>query len=188
LARIKKELAIINAMRANAKKSAAMTESANSLDEVMVEAKKYEPIGRVSIKLDENLTAFETSSFNLTLKDKDTIIIPSQIDTVTVFGEVFNPTSFVYNQEKSLEDYIAMASGYSRTADESSVYVIHADGTSEPIYGGWFSAAVEIKKGDTIVVPIYIKENNALDVWDSVAKILASFALTAAAVNSLGVI
>jgi len=37
-------------------------------------------------------------------------------------------------------------------------------------------------------VPIYIKENNALDVWDSVAKILASFALTAAAVNSLGVI
>ena len=188
LARIKKELAIINAMPANAKKTAAMTESANSLDEVMVEAKKYEPIGRVSIKLDSNLTAFEESPFNLTLKDQDTIIIPSQIDTVTVFGEVFNPTSFVYNEEKSIEDYIAMASGYSRTADESSVYVIHADGTSEPIYGGWFSTAVEIQKGDTIVVPIYIKENNALDVWDSVAKILASFALTAAAVNSLGVI
>jgi len=188
LARIKKELAIINAMPANAKKSAALSESANSLDEVMVEAKKYEPIGRVSIKLDENLTRFEDSPFNLTLKDQDTIIIPSQIDTVTVFGEVFNPTSFVYNEETSLEDYIAMASGYSRTADESSVYIIHADGTSEPIYGGWFSSAVEINKGDTIVVPIYIKENNTLDIWDSVAKILASFALTAAAVNSLGVI
>lgn len=188
LAQIKRELAIFNAMPANSKKSAAMAQSNGTLNEVILEAKKYQPIGRVSIKLDENLSAFEDSEFNLVLKDLDTITIPTQVDTVTVFGEVFNPTSFVYSSQNGVDEYIAKASGFARAADESRVYVIHADGTSEPVNSGWFSSSVEIQKGDTIVVPIYIKEYDTLEVWDSVARVLASFALTAAAVNSLGVI
>jgi len=153
-----------------------------------VEAKKYQPIGRISIELDENLTLLSLSDYDLVLKNKDTLTIPTKVDTVTVFGEVFNPSSFVYNREYSSSDYIKLASGLSRTADNSNIYVIHADGRSEPIDGGWFSSGADIEKGDTIVVPLYIKETNQLDVWDSVSKILASFALTAAAVNSLGVI
>jgi hypothetical protein len=80
-----------------------------------------------------------------------------------------------------------MASGYARAADQASVYVIHADGTSEPISSGWLSSSVKIEKGDTIVVPLDIKEYGSLEVADTVAKIFASFALTVAAFNSLGV-
>jgi len=188
LAKIKRELAIYNAMPANAKKSMTSSGSLNSLNEVIVEAQKYQPIGRVSIKLTTNLDILKESSYNLTLQDKDTLFVPSTIDTVTVFGEVFNPSSFIYNEELDAEDYIAMASGIARSADSDNIYVIHANGMSEPLETGWFSSSVEIKKGDTIVVPIYIKEDNILDIWDSIAKILASFALTAAAVQSLGVI
>jgi protein involved in polysaccharide export with SLBB domain len=187
LARVKRELAIFNAMPANSKKAASMSQASDTLNEVISEAQKYQPIGRVSIKLDEDLSKFEKSEYNLVLKDQDTLIIPSDIDTVTVFGEVFNPTSFVYSSNKSIEDYIELASGFSRSADKSNVYVIHADGTSEPIDSGWFSSGVEIKKGDTIVVPIYIKEYEMLSVWDSVARILSSFALTVASVKTLGV-
>ncbi|MBU4109748.1 SLBB domain-containing protein, partial [bacterium] len=187
LAKIKRELAIYNAMPANAKKSAAMGQSSGSLNEVIVEAQKYQPLGRVSITLDENLTTFEESQFNIVLKDKDTLTIPSRIDTVTVFGEVFNPTSFVYDDTKDIDEYIAMASGYARSADTSNVYIIHADGTSEPVNSGWLSGSVNVQKGDTIVVPLNIKEYDKLEVTDSVAKILASFALTIAAMNSLGV-
>lgn len=186
LARIKRQLAIFNAMPANAKESVS-TGSLSTLNEVMAEAKKYQPIGRISIKLDANLTAFEEESYNLVLEDKDTLIIPSQKDTVTVFGEVFNPTSFVYDDKLTPEDYIKLASGYARGADKESVYVIHADGTSEPIASGWFDSTVEIKKGDTIVVPMYIKEYNQLDLWESVSKIMASFAITAATLTTLGV-
>jgi protein involved in polysaccharide export with SLBB domain len=187
LAKIKRELAIYNAMPANAKKSAVMGQSGGSLNEVIVEAQKYQPIGRVSITLDENITTFEQSQFNIVLKDKDTLTIPSRIDTVTVFGEVFNPTSFVYDDTKDVDEYIAMASGYARSADTSNVYIIHADGTSEPVNSGWLSGSVNVQKGDTIVVPLNIKEYDKLEVTDSVAKILASFALTIAAMNSLGV-
>ena len=188
LAKIKRELALYNAMPANAKKVSSSGSESATLNEVVLEAQKYQPIGRVSLMLDGNISKFQNSEFDLVLKDKDSITVPSKIDTVTVFGEVFNPTAFVYNLDKNVEDYINMASGFSRAADEDSVYVIHANGTSEPIGGGWFSASVEIQKGDTIVVPIYIRENNTLDIWDSVAKILSSFALTAAAIHTLGVI
>ncbi len=188
LARLKRKLALFNAMPANAKK-ASVTSTAK-LDEVMTEAEKYTPLGRVSIVMDRNITKLEEGKYNLVLKDQDTITIPSQMDTVTVFGEVFNPTSFVYNDDLDGEDYIKLASGFSQGADESSVYVIHADGTSEPIVSGWwiFSSYADIQKGDTVVVPLYIKEYNQLEVWDSVSKILASFAITAATMNTLGVL
>jgi protein involved in polysaccharide export with SLBB domain len=186
LARIKRQLAIFNAMPANAKQS-VNGNNLDTLNQLMIEAKKYQPIGRISIKLDKNLKNFEKERYNLVLENQDTLSIPSQKDTVTVFGEVFNPTSFVYNSNLSVENYIQMASGFTRGADQESVYVVHADGTSEPIHSGWLLGSVEVKKGDTIVVPLYIKEYNQLDLWESVSKIMASFAITAATLTTLGV-
>ncbi len=187
LAKIKRTLAIYNAMPANSKDTASMG-TTDRLTDVMNEAKKYQPLGRVSIALDSNLTAFHTSEFNLVLKNGDKISIPSKIDTITVFGEVFNPGSFVYSSKLDGDDYIELASGYSRAADSNNAYVIHADGRSEPLTSGWCSFDADISKGDTIVIPIYIKEQNNVDLWNSVAKLLSSFALTAAAINSLGII
>jgi protein involved in polysaccharide export with SLBB domain len=187
LARIKRELAIYNAMPANAKNSMASASASNTLNDVILEAQKYQPIGRVSIALSPNLNEFKGSEYDLVLKDKDELTIPNQIDTVTVFGEVFNPTSFVYNSDLDGEEYIEMASGLSRSADEGSIYVIHANGTSELLDKGWCSSDVDIQKGDTIVVPLYIKEYNTLEVWNSVSRVLSSFAVTAAALSTLGV-
>lgn len=190
LAKIKRELAIYNAMPANSKKSIAPVSPDSALNEVIAEAKKYEPVGRISIKIDEDMSILEKSSYDLVLEDNDTLSIPGHIDTVSIFGEVFNPTSFIYNSNINSEDYIELASGYTRAADKNRAYVIHADGTSEPAVSGWwiFSSTLDITNGDTIVVPIYIQEYNQLELWDSLARILASFAVTAATLNTLGVI
>jgi protein involved in polysaccharide export with SLBB domain len=176
-------------MPANAKNGAATGNPLASITEVINEAKKYQPMGRVSIHLDENVTKLQESEYNLVLQNNDTLIIPSQIDTVTVFGEVFNPTSFVYKDGLDAQDYIKLASGFARGADEDRVYVIHADGTSEPAVSGWwiFSSYATVQKGDTVVVPMYIKEYNQLDLWESVSKIMASFAITAATLQTIGV-
>jgi len=188
LVKVKRELAIYNAMPANSKQSVGASATSDTLNEVILEAQKYEPLGRVSINLDRDLESFKKGQFDLVLKDKDTLVIPNQIDTVTVFGEVFNSTSFVYNSKLDAEAYIKMASGLSRSADAESIYIIHADGRSELLSRGWFSASVTIQKGDTIVVPLYIKETNKLEVWDSVSRIFASFAITVATINTLGII
>ena len=187
LARIKRQLAIYNAMPANAKKAALNTNATNTLNEVIAEAAKYQPMGRVSIHLQRDLDEFKRGEYDLILKDQDTLTIPSQIDTVTVFGEVFNATSFLYNSEYEAEDYIAMVGGSLRSADEDNIYIIHADGISEPLDRGWFSSKVKIAKGDTIVVPLYIKETNQLEIWESISRIMASFAVTAATLQTLGV-
>jgi polysaccharide export outer membrane protein len=190
LAKIKRELAIYNAMPANSKKTSSVAEATSTLDAVMLEAKKYQPVGRISVKLDEDIMKIQEGPYNLVLQDRDTITIPGHIDTVSIFGEVFNPASFVYDPNIDSTQYIELASGYTRAADKSRAYVIHADGTSEPAVSGWwvFSSTLDIKNGDTIVVPIYIQEYNQLELWDSVSRILASFAITAATLNTLGVI
>ena len=177
-------------MPANAKSGASSigASGASALDQVTADAKKYQPIGRVSMEIDQNLTQFKTSVYNITLQDQDTITIPQNIDTVTVFGEVYKPSSFIYNAKASADDYIKMASGLSSGAASDKTYVIHADGTSEPINNGWFSRSVKIAKGDTIVVPLYIKEYNNLEIWDSVSKILSNFAITAASLKTIGAI
>jgi protein involved in polysaccharide export with SLBB domain len=190
LARLKRQLALFNAMPANAKKSASSGNATDTLNEVIKESQKYQPLGRVSIKLSRDLKKLAKSQYNLTLQDKDMIIIPSQIDTVTVFGEVFNPTSFVYDENLDAEDYINYASGFVKGADEDRVYVIHANGTSEPISSGWwiFRSYAQIEKGDTIVVPLYIQEYNQLELWEGISKIVTSFAITAATLQTIGVI
>jgi len=190
LAEIKRQLAIYNAMPANARRAPAGAQGADKLNEVIEEAKKYEPVGRISIQIDENLEKLANSEYDLTLEDGDLLAIPSDIDTVSIFGEVFNPSSFVYRNAYDTADYIKLASGYTRAADESRAYVIHADGTSEPARSGWwlFSSSIEIARGDTIVVPIYIQEYDQLQLWDSVSKIMTSFAITAATLNTLGVL
>jgi len=190
LAKIKRQLAIYNAMPANARKSGPASTSTDKLNEVMLEAKKYQPVGRISIKLSGDLDKLDKSEYNLVLQDKDTITVPGYIDTVSIFGEVFNPTSFVFRNNMDTQDYIELASGYTRAADDSRTYIIHADGTSEPAVSGWwiFSSNVDVKSGDTLVIPIYIQEYNQLELWDSITKIMASFAITAATLNTLGVL
>ena len=189
LAMIKRQLAIYNAMPANAQKTGVSSNSISTLSEVMNEAEKYQPIGRISMILDSNITKIKESEFDLVLKDQDSITVPARIDTVTVFGEVFNPTSFIYSDGIDAQGYIELASGYTRGADKDSVYVIHANGTSEPAVSGWwiFKSYAQINKGDTVVVPIYIQEYNQLDLWEGVSKILASFAVTVATLNTIGV-
>ena len=190
LARIKRKLAVFNAMPANAKTAVSGNNATNLLNDIIQESKKYQPIGRIGINLDNNLTEFANSAYNITLKDKDKLIIPSKIDTVTVFGEVMNPTSFIYNKALSANDYIQLASGMTQSADKDRIYVIHPNGNSEPICSSvlfFFQSCIDIQKGDTIVVPLYIKEYNGLDVWESVSKIMASFAVTAATLTTLGV-
>jgi len=189
LSKIKRELSMYNAMPANSRQ-ATNIQNISALNDIMAEARKYQPIGRVSIKLQRDLKEFEKSEYNIVLEDKDTVTIPTQKDTVTVFGEVFNPTSFIYNSDLDGYDYIDMASGLSRSADEDSLYVIHADGTSEPLESGWwiFTSYADIQKGDTIVAPVFIKEDRMLDIWGSVAKIMSSFAITAASLNTLGLL
>jgi len=48
---------------------------------------------------------------------------------VSVFGTVFNESSFLYRPEKNVSDYLAQAAVHRKEADARSIYVLRADGS-----------------------------------------------------------
>ncbi len=102
------------------------------------------------------------------LEDGDNLDIPPISDTVRVMGEVKAEGSYDFRSRLSYQDYITAAGGYAKSADNSAVFVIKADGSIRKPAAAFFAwnnkrnrleiggsgrANQIIEKGDTIVVP-----------------------------------
>ena len=187
LYKLKRKAAII---ATSAKGAGEGTVDANSLlisiDGLIKDAKQYKPIGRIAIHLDSNLTKFKSSPYNITLKDKDQLVVPSATDSIIVTGEVLNESAFVY-KEKDAQTYIEQAGGL--TADASDVYfVVHANGFSEKgDFSSWTNANLKtLKPGDVIVIPLEIKTSTWYGVSNDLASIVYKLAITAASLKTVG--
>jgi len=159
----------------------------NIIDKISSEAQNLEPIGRISINLKRNLEDFSKSRSNIALKDKDTLIIPSQNDTILIIGEVMSPTAIVY-ESNNINYYISKAGGLSQRADKDNIYVIHANGSAQKINTGWFSESNTniIRKGDTVVIPQELVTYTGMQITKDISSIFYQFALTAAAMSAVG--
>ncbi|TFF89964.1 MAG: hypothetical protein EU548_05425 [Promethearchaeota archaeon] len=102
--------------------------------------KKIQDPGRVIINLRD------PNQLNITLESGDKIEVPRLTQTVQIIGEVYNATGIAYKKGLSLKDYLEIAGGPKPTANTKEIYVRRASGKIE-------KGAVEIKPGDTIIVP-----------------------------------
>jgi protein involved in polysaccharide export with SLBB domain len=85
---------------------------------------------------------------DVTILDKDVIIIPSNRNTVYVDGQVVNPGHVPFVPGQNFEDYIKNAGGYSEEADDGETRVIKGK-TLE-----WMKPGdTTIESGDRIYVP-----------------------------------
>src|SRR5207302_10098000 len=66
---------------------------------------------------------------DIELEDGDRVMVPQQPSQVSVFGTVFNESSFVYQPNQSVEAYLELAGGPRKQADRSSIYLLRADGS-----------------------------------------------------------
>jgi protein involved in polysaccharide export with SLBB domain len=144
-------------------------------------------VGRLVIDLPKTMRAEPNSQEDLILRDGDMLVVPRRPQEVTVIGEVQSPTSHLYREELSRDDYISASGGSTRKADTGSIYVVRADG-SVVAHGGnrWFRSGghIAMKPGDTVVVPLDTERLPALPFWQAVTSILYNVAISAAAVNS----
>ncbi len=123
--------------------------------------------GRMAIRL-ANLRLLKGSEYDIELEDGDRLHIPQRQNVVNVMGAVMAQASYVYLDRFTYQDYIGMAGGYARYADESSTFVLKADGSARRLARGfigwndkrsrWELAAFgeevkDIEPGDVIVVP-----------------------------------
>jgi protein involved in polysaccharide export with SLBB domain len=114
-------------------------------------------------------------------------MVPKKRQEVTVIGEVQSPTSHLFKPKFSRDDYIALSGGMTRKADDDKAYVVRADGSVIASSGShWFgrSSQVEIRPGDTVVVPLDTERLPTLPFWQAVTQIVYNLAIAAAAVNS----
>ncbi len=125
---------------------------------VLIERLKLlKPSGRVVLQLP--LDGRELP--DLVLEDGDRLFIPPRPTTVGIFGSVFNAASYLYSPGRTLEDYLRLAGGPTKGADEGSVFVVRANGnvlSSRQESSSWFSRGISIGKanaepGDTVFVP-----------------------------------
>jgi protein involved in polysaccharide export with SLBB domain len=144
-----------------------------------------DPIGRVTIRLDEIISGRATT--DVVLQDGDELAVPDFRQEVSVLGEVQYPTAHLFEPGLSREDYIGKSGGLTQRADKGRVYVVRANGEVVTAGGGrWFSrdSSTQIQPGDTVVAPLEVDRLRPLALWASVTQIAYNLAVAVAAVNS----
>jgi protein involved in polysaccharide export with SLBB domain len=109
--------------------------------------REQDNVGNVAIDLMKAL-AEPGGEYDIILQAGDQVIVPDQMFTVKVVGEVGFPTSLVFEDGKKINDYVDMAGGYLEKADKGKTRVVWPNGMSLPNKGG-----SKVVAGSTIVVP-----------------------------------
>lgn len=150
-------------------------------------------IGRLVIDLPALMREPVGSQDDVVLNNGDQLIVPKYEQEVTVIGEVQSLTSHLYHRNLTLDDYIAQSGGVTQRADRRRIYVVRANGSVvQDNAGAYFfrvgARNVQIRPGDTIVVPMNVSRLPSLLEWQAITSTLYNIAVGAATLKYIGVI
>jgi protein involved in polysaccharide export with SLBB domain len=128
--------------------------------------RKQDGVGNIAIDLEKAL-AEPGSQYDIILQEGDELVIPDQMFTVKVVGEVGFPTSLVFEDGKKIDYYVDRAGGYLEKADKGKTRVVYPNGMSLPNKGG-----NRVVAGSTIIVPVEPPPEGK-DNWEIIRDITA---------------
>lgn len=149
-----------------------------------------QPTGRVVFQLPTDATELP----DLALEDGDRLVIPPKPTTVGVFGSVFNAASYLYSENRSVDDYLRLAGGATKGADERSIFVVRINGqvvsSRQQDGGSWFNrgnqiAAIPSLPGDTVFVPEELDKTTFIQSAKDWTQILYQFGIGLAGISTL---
>jgi hypothetical protein len=154
----------------------------------MNQLRETKPVGRLVIDLDRVMKG-PMGMEDVVLRDGDKLVIPKKTQEITILGEVQSPTSHVFEPGLTRDEYIGRSGGTTQKADRKRIYVVRANGdvVTGQRTGGWFrrSQSLEIRPGDTIVVPLDTERVRALPLWQAVTTIIYNLAVALLAIRSV---
>lgn len=131
--------------RSNTKSEAELrTREADLVLKWIERAHDVEPRGQVVL-------AGNPNAGDLLLENGDVIRVPTRTLLVQVHGEVMFPNATVWDKGRELDEYIRNAGGYTQTANNSRVIVLHDDGTFDLSDNNQWSSPT-VRQGDEILV------------------------------------
>jgi len=156
--------------------------------ELIQQLRNTKPVGRLVVDLHQVINGRPGGPGDVILRAGDMLLIPKKMQEVTVLGEVQSPTSHLYRAGLTRNDYIAKSGGTTQKADRKRIYVVRANG--DVVSGGrsgWFrrSQSVEMRPGDTIVVPLDTERVAPLPLWTSITTIVYNLAIALLAIHSV---
>lgn len=148
------------------------------------------PSGRVVLQLVQGATSLPA----LVLEDGDRLYIPPRPTTVGVFGSVFNAGSYLHAEGRAIEEYLRLAGGPTKGADEGSIFIVRSTGQviSGRQTGGnaWFGPSnrignVRAEPGDTVFVPEEMDKSTLLQAVKDWTQILFQFGIGIAGITNV---
>ena len=181
------QLNVIKASQDNLKKL-LLNKSAQGFDidinTIMADSELIEPenLGRIA----GNFSPQSASIKNIVLLSGDSLTVPTKTNTISVIGQVLNPSAFELVDKINIRTAISNAGGYSDLADKRKVYVIRANGLVASANRKIFSKNISLEPGDTLVVPAKLSsENPLLDSLAPITQVISNLAFSAVALDNL---
>ncbi|WP_371375328.1 SLBB domain-containing protein [Thalassotalea aquiviva] len=126
-------------------------------------------------------------NYDVLLENGDTLYVPTKNNSINVIGQVNVSTSHMFDDNLTVQDYITKSGGTKQRAEEDDIFVIAANGDIKVIEdANWFSDGdLDLKAGDTIVVPLDSDYTNNLTLWSAGTQIMYNLAVAIAAISGL---
>lgn len=158
---------------------------ASTLDILKEENSVKKFTGRVITHFDQDLISSDPSK-DITLKNRDRIVIPRLEKVVYSFGDFRNPSNTLYQPELKLSDYVKTSGGFNDSSSRD-IIVIDPDGKTN-IYEDkllTFSRDIQIYPGSIIYAPRDIGSMSPIAYASVVSPILSNLAISLASLNSI---
>lgn len=154
---------------------------------LLEQLRETEAVGRLVIDISDRSDLAKTDAASVEMRDGDKLLVPTKPQVVSVLGETQQNSSHLYRPNLSRDDYIDLSGGLTRRADKKLIYVVRANGAVIAANRSkWFGRRgnVDIRPGDTIVVPLDTDRMRPLTFWGNVTQILYQGAIAVAAVKT----
>ena len=143
-----------------------------------------EYLGRIS----GNFSFGSDNADSFFLQNGDSLFVPTELNTVSVYGEVLNPSTILFSDDFNYKKYLEAAGGLKQYALSKDIYVIKANGLvkKRPRFL-LFRGNIDIEPGDTIIVPRDLKvyENDVARVLLPISTVISNLAFGAASLEAL---
>jgi polysaccharide export outer membrane protein len=132
--------------------------------------------GRVVIDLPAILAGDPNA--DIQLEAGDSLFVPEFNNTVSIIGEVRQPGTFRYENDRSVSDYLDLAAGQTVRADRNDTYIVRANGSVDLINSKRSllsftpSNVSELEPGDTIIVPVNEEYQPVLSRYKEVSTVV----------------
>lgn len=144
-----------------------------------------EPVGRMVVEADPVVLAVKPQVDPI-MQPGDTVFVPKRPSTVSVTGEVLNPTSLQFRPGATPADYIKAAGGFTQSAEDSEVFIVLPNGEAQPVkISYWNFTPIQVPPGSTIVVPKNLAPFDVTTFLKDSTQIFSQLAISAASLAVL---